>query len=113
MYCNFQSLYVSGDGYVVLCKNCGHYQVAFISTMFTITEAELTELQQQVLYWCEKPEYMFSNDSKSVVVNIGASHISLILSKNEVLRFKDILEQAIDEAKALELISLFNPESNT
>lgn len=112
MFCNFQSLHLSGDGYVVLCKQCGCYQVAFISTLFTLTETELTELQQRVLYCCEQPEYMFSADSKSVVINIGASDINMILSKNELLRFRDILEQAVDEARALELISLFNPETN-
>jgi hypothetical protein len=34
--CNFQSLYMNDDGYVVRCKECGPYQLGFSSALLTL-----------------------------------------------------------------------------
>ena len=106
--CEFQSLYFDDDGYVLRCKDCNHYQVAFISTILTLNEDNFQALCQLVKHNCNEPDYSFPEQNKSVVLQTPSNGICMLLTKLELKRFNKILEEADNESKALSLISLFN-----
>ena len=108
MMCEFQSLYFGDDGYVVKCNQCGHYQFAFLSTMLTLTEADFQHIAQLVKSKCDDETYALAEHSKSVVIPMPVYGIYMLLTKNEARRFCEILEEADNEEKALNLMSLFN-----
>ena len=108
--CHFDSLYYGDDGYVVRCKQCGHYQVAFISTMLTLTENNFQALCKIVQHKCIEADYCFAENSKSVIIQTASEGMYLLLTSGEVKRFNYILEEADNEEKALSLISLFNQQ---
>jgi hypothetical protein len=110
MTCNFESLYYGEDGYVVRCKHCGHYQVAFISTMLTFSSANFRAFNKLVKHKCAEPDYAFTEHSKSVIIKTPSAGVFMMLTRNEAKRFCEILEEADNEAKALTLIGMFNAE---
>lgn len=108
MYCHYQSLYYNDDGYVVRCKDCNHYQIAFSSTMLTLNDAEFKAFCNQVKNKCCEADFSLAKNSKSVVLQTPSHCICIILTRNEALRFYEILEEADNEARALSLLNLFN-----
>ncbi|MEO5890765.1 MAG: DUF6686 family protein [Ferruginibacter sp.] len=107
--CEFQSLYFDEDGYVVRCKQCGHYQVAFISTMLTLTETDFHEFCKLVKNKWYNSDESSPDCSKAVILKTPAQGVFIMLTRSEAGRFCEILEQADSEARALTMINLFNP----
>ncbi|MES2777867.1 MAG: DUF6686 family protein [Bacteroidota bacterium] len=106
--CEFESLYYGDDGYVVRCKHCGHYQVAFISTMLSLNERNFQALYTLVQQKCQEADYSFTEHSKTVILKTPCDGVFIMLTRNEARRFSEILEEADNEAKSLALIRLFN-----
>lgn len=106
--CGFHYLYNGEDGYVVRCRECGHYQLAFASVMLTLTEDEFRLFGKLVKYKYDSTHETLTESSKSIVLPTPAPGISVLLTKNEAARLCAILEEADNENKALMLISLFN-----
>ncbi|HRN57070.1 MAG TPA: hypothetical protein PLL71_11490 [Agriterribacter sp.] len=106
--CGFRYLYNGEDGYVVRCKQCGHYQLAFASFMLTLTENEFRSFGELVKYKCEAADDALTEYSKTVVLRTPAAGVFILLTKSEALRLSEILEEADNENKALSLISMFN-----
>lgn len=107
--CKYDSLYFGDDGYVVNCKKCGNYQVAFISTLLTLSQNDFDTLRKLISYKCNKEYFTLTETAKCVVVPTPCQGICMILTKSEVIRFNEILEEADNEMKVLSLLSLFNP----
>jgi hypothetical protein len=105
--CNFQSLYFNDDGYVVRCKECGHYQVAFSSTMLTLTSKGFAALCKLVKNKCSEADYSFAEHTKSVVIPSPAQGLCMLLTRKEAERFCEILEEADTEATTQSLLNLF------
>lgn len=108
MSCEYQSLYYGDDGYVVRCRKCGYYQVAFISTMLTLTVADFHALRELVKQKCHEADVSFAEHSKSVVLQTPSQQVCLLLTRKEALNFCDILEEADTEARTQSLLGLFN-----
>lgn len=108
MSCEYQSLYYGDEGYVVKCRKCGYYQVAFISTMLTLTGDDFQVLRELVKQKCSEADLSFSEQSKSVVLQTPSQRVCLLLTRKEALVFFDILEEADNEARTQSLLSLFN-----
>ncbi|WP_152268609.1 DUF6686 family protein [Agriterribacter humi] len=106
--CGFQYLYNGEDGYVVRCKNCGHYQIAFASFMLTLSQSEFQSFCELVKYKCNEPGYSLTEYSKSIILQTPAQGVFILLTKNEDSRLYQILEEADNEDKALALMSLFS-----
>ena len=106
--CGFQYLYNGEDGYVVRCRDCGHYQLAFASVMLTFTEDEFRLFGKLVKHKYDSAHDALTESSKSVVLPTPAQGISILLTKKEAARLSAILEEADNENKTLMLISLFN-----
>jgi hypothetical protein len=106
--CQFQSLYFDDDGYVVRCKQCDHYQIAFGSTMLTLAQKDFETICQIVKHKCAEENFEFAGHAKCIIIPTPSGGVHLLLTKEEANRFNDILEEADNEAKAQCLISLFN-----
>lgn len=106
--CEFQSLYFNDDGYVVRCKQCGCYQLAFGSTMLTLTKKGFETFCKMVKHKCNERDFLFSEHSKCVVIPTPSNGVYMLLTKNEVNQLNEILEEADNEEKAQCLLSLFN-----
>ncbi|MBI3883600.1 MAG: hypothetical protein HY305_05135 [Sphingobacteriales bacterium] len=106
--CAFQSLYFDDDGYVVRCPQCSMFQVAFSSSMLTLSEEDFEALRKVVAYKCNQQEDAFSKNTKSVLLPTPSYGMYILLTKAEANRFNEILEEADNEMKALLLLSLFD-----
>lgn len=107
--CEFDSLYNGDEGYVIRCKQCGNYQLAFLSTVLTLSENNFESLCKLVNHKCRQVNNTVSDNRKNVAIQTPAEGVFILLTANEVKRFRKILEQADNEVKALSLISMFNP----
>jgi hypothetical protein len=106
--CEYLSLYFGNDGYVVRCKQCGLYQLAFMCIVITLTHEDFLAFCRIVKRKYEVADYTYSEHSKCIFIRTPAEGISFLLTKSEIKRFAEILEEADNEAKALCLLSLFN-----
>ena len=106
--CEFQSLYFNDDGYVVRCRHCEHYQLAFGSTMLTLEQKDFEAICKMVKDKSSEEDFSFPKHSKCVVIPTPYYGLYMLLTKNEANRFNEILEEADNEAKALCLLSLFS-----
>jgi hypothetical protein len=105
--CEFQHLYFGDHGYVVRCKECGHYQVAFLSTVLTLDESQFHELLNAAKRKCNECRETVPPHSKNIVLPTPASAVCLMPTRAETLLFAEILETADNEESALSLLSLF------
>jgi len=108
MSCKFQSLYYGDDGYVVHCKQCGHYQLAYMCICITVNEQDYHAFCSIVNRSYEEAKYIVAEHSKCVTIQTPAEGIFFLLTTAEAKRFTEILEEADTEAKAQTLMSLFN-----
>ena len=106
--CDFQSLYFGEEGYVVCCRHCCYYQVAFGNTLLNLTALDFSILRQRIKYKCGEDDYALSENTKNVVVQTPSQNMFLLLTAREAIRFRNMIEEADNEAKALSLIDLFN-----
>lgn len=106
--CGFRYLYNGEDGYIVRCENCGHYQIAFASFMLTLSQNECQSFCELAKYKCSEPNYSLAKHSKSIILQIPAQGVFILLTKNESARLCEIREEADNEDKALSLISMFS-----
>lgn len=107
MSCDFQSLYYGQDGYVVRCKECGHYQLAFVSTLITCSKADFRVLCEQVSYKAAQSYPHINKDAKIIMITTPCPDVHLILTPTELLRLNKVLEEADTEKKVQELMCLF------
>jgi hypothetical protein len=105
--CEFQSLYYGDDGYVVRCKHCGHYQVAFICICITFTNSDFAAFKKMAGDYCDNPGASFSDNHKNIIMRTPAQGISFILTRAEIKRLIDILDEADTQEKFLSLLNLF------
>ena len=106
--CEFQSLYFGDDGYVIKCSKCGHYQLAFASTMLTMTKEDFATLCHTVKIKMKEANGYSNHPAKCVVIPAASKSTYLLLTKKEAQRLDEILEEADNEEKALEMMSLFH-----
>ncbi|MFT4095132.1 MAG: hypothetical protein QM640_15990 [Niabella sp.] len=107
MSCDFQSLYYGEEGYIVRCKRCGHFQIAFISTMLTLNEEDFAMFYKQVTCKASQSYSNINQDSKIIMLGTPSREVHIILTPVELTRLYRIMEAADSEIKAQELLCLF------
>lgn len=105
--CEFKYLFSGEDGYVVRCKNCAHYQLAFASFMLTLSHGEFQSFCELVKYKCQRVDDVLTGYSKTVLLQTSAPGVFVLLTKDEVLRLHEMLEEADNEERSVSLLSLF------
>ncbi|MFT3845619.1 MAG: hypothetical protein QM725_11235 [Lacibacter sp.] len=107
MSCSYNTLYIGPEGYVVRCKECGHYRVAFISTELTLSEDSFQEFFRKVAHFAGMYNAANSSNVKSISIATFADGIHLLLTSKEVQQLFLMLDTADNEMKATELMNLF------
>lgn len=107
MSCDFQFLCYCDEGYIVRCKQCRHYQIAFISTLITVDEANFTVFCSHVRNKAAHNYAYINRDAKIIIIPTSASDVNLLLTPNELSRLYGMLEEADNEIKMQELLGLF------
>jgi len=108
MPCTFQTLFFSDEGFVARCSSCGHFHVAFMSFMFIIPENAFVELHRETMFRMREADFSFSENSKSVMIPTHTKSAFIMLTRNELMIFSNMLEEADNEYKAVSMINLFN-----
>lgn len=108
MNCQFQTLYTGEDGYVVRCKECGHYQLAYLCVMVTLNEKEYISFRHVVQQQYEDSLCLANEYCKCVVVQTPAAGTCFLFTGREIKRFAELLDEADNEEKALALLELFH-----
>lgn len=103
----FECLSFNDDGYVIRCRECKYYHIAFCSTLLMISEEEFTVFCESVKQKCDEEDYQISEHAKSIIIKTPYECIHMLLSKNEAKRFSHILEEADNEIRAQSIMSLF------
>ena len=108
MNCSYDALYFGDDGYIVRCKSCGHFQLAYASIMLTLNAGDFEVLRHIVATRAQEAlPQPFEPACKTVVIQTPATGVFILLTPAETRRFAIILEEADTEAKALSLLGLF------
>ena len=108
MPCTFQTLFFSDEGFVARCSSCGHFHVAFMSFMFIMPETAFSELHRETMFRVKEGDFAFSENSKSVMIPTHTKSAFIMLTRNELLLFSRMMEEADNEYRALSMIRLFN-----
>lgn len=101
--CEYQHLCRRENGYIIRCPKCRHYEVHFARTILTLTDVEFFQLYHQLD--SVKPK---AYSEQVHVLTTPKQGVHMILSGIEVVEFYDMVERADSEARALELVELFN-----
>lgn len=107
MTCEFQTLYAGQEGYIVRCNMCGHYQIAYISTLINLNEEDYHRFFKKVKNQQLTDYSAVNQDSKIIMLPTPSPNINFILTPAELYKLYDMLETADTEIKAQELLLLF------
>ena len=107
MSCHFQTLYCGEDGYIVRCKECGHYQLAYLCVMITLEEKEFRSFRRMIQQHYEDSLHLSNEYCKCVVVQTAAAGTNFLFSGREIKRFNELLDEADTEQQAQSMLALF------
>jgi hypothetical protein len=92
MSCEYQALYRGPDGYVVRCKHCGSYQLAFAGLMLLLQEYDFQAFSRMVTGRCsERCNLQQESNLKNVVIETPAEGIWFLLTHAEAQRLQLML----------------------
>jgi hypothetical protein len=110
--CNFHTLYFGNEGYIVQCRYCGHYQVGFGTVVLQLEPADYMHLHHVIMQrqpaWYDEQ----SSDVKSILLQTPCNSTSLLLTPRELQALRYIFSEAENEATALSMMRLFNPQDS-
>ncbi len=110
MSCSYQSLYYGEEGYVVRCNQCSHYQLAFISTMLTMSAAGFHAFYSKVKCLAFQSHTNSNQDAKTILLGTPSPDVHFVLSPTELKRLHQMLEEADNEKRVQDLLYLFKIE---
>lgn len=106
MACNYATLYNSPKGYVVWCKECDTYQLAFLSSLVTFKNDEFKKFRRQIAIKINKAIAVPGN-SKSIFLNIFSNNSRMVLTPGELEELNQMLEEADTVHQTNALLELF------
>ncbi len=106
MNCLYHTLFADDTGYVVRCKDCGYYQIGFITSLLSLEELDFSVFLKVVWHKLSQQQTE-DNYSKNILVETPTPGFCLILNRAELASLCEMLERADSEARAQDMISLF------
>lgn len=93
--CRHDVLAHSDQGYVVCCKGCGRYQLAFGTSLATLEPADYNRFCEQItgLAACHR-ECREAEQAKRIYVDLYSSHTMMVLNKKELKALGALLDEA-------------------
>ncbi len=105
--CNFQTFYSGNDGYVVRCKDCGMYQIAYSGVLLILSSKNFEILRSTVKNKCTEENNLMYPNTKTIVIPTPSKDVKMLLTPKETAVFSTILEEADTEEKTISLLELF------
>ncbi|HSC54924.1 MAG TPA: DUF6686 family protein [Phnomibacter sp.] len=105
----FQSLHYSNDGYIVKCKQCRHYQLAFMCLCITIHEEDFPAFRTSVAKKTMEHNTALSDQCKCIMIKTPVAGACFLLTHFEAIKLHNMLEEADVEEQTLSMLDLFNP----
>ncbi len=104
--CNYKVLHNNQNGYVILCCECSHIQLAFGNISLALTEKQFQSFQETVY---EQNRIYFSEpfrDQKVIHLPTCAKSITMVFSPDELEALTEILGHAQHSLGILNLLVL-------
>jgi hypothetical protein len=95
--CEYKTLHLSGNGYIVKCTQCENYQIAFGNVMFSIVAYEYKEFKKAVSDTIinSRPCKDTENERvKNITLQLYYTGISLVLNYVELEALQEMISQA-------------------
>ena len=108
--CHFTNCYTGANGYIIRCEDCHHLQVAFGTTVLTLTAYDFQAFLGIVSYKKENHEPKADPNIRSIVLPTPCNTVHLIFNETELNDLHFMLQEADTEIRAQQLISLFAPK---
>ncbi len=93
--CRHNILAHNEQGYVVSCKGCGRYQLAFGTSLTTLEPADYERFCEQVagLAKC-KPHKKGTENSKKIYLDLYCNQAMMVLNAKELKSLNALLDEA-------------------
>lgn len=105
--CTFRQLYYGEDGYLIICTDCQHFQLAFQTSLLTFTAPDLHVFHSLVKENYELNYYETSPPRKNIYIPTSMDGHGMILTQQELGQLFNILEIAEVNLKTESLLELF------
>ncbi|HVV05955.1 MAG TPA: hypothetical protein VHC96_17105 [Puia sp.] len=105
--CLFKTWFFDEHGYVVSCEHCNHFQICFGTTMLTLNPSDYEVLVRIVAQKKEDHVTMPDPNVRCVILPTPCRTIHSYLSERELFLLHHMLQEADNEIKTQEMISLF------
>ena len=93
---------------MVRCKECGHYQLAYLCVMVTLDEKQFYWFRKMIQQHYEDSLCVSNEHCKCVVVQTPATGTNFLFSGREIKRFAELLDEADTEERAQSMLQLFH-----
>lgn len=93
--CNYRILAHNDEGYIILCKGCSNYQLAFGTTAVTFENDDFCNFCLQTMalsdtYYCNGSE-----KDKRIQVDIANKRALMILNYRELKKLQELISEAV------------------
>jgi hypothetical protein len=92
-YCEYNTLHHCEHGYVIQCKNCGSYQVAFGNMMLKLMPEEYQAFKDYLQKQYKKG-LTDEPQTKNIQIPTDSHRVAMIFSRQEAEKLLDLLLQA-------------------
>ncbi|MCF3110805.1 hypothetical protein LL912_18620 [Niabella sp. CC-SYL272] len=105
--CNFKTLYYASEGYLIMCSDCQHFQLAFQTTLLTMTAQDLQVFHTLVKENREYNPADINPERKNIYIPTPLEGYGIILNRKELEALFQLLETAEVNLKTASLLELF------
>ena len=106
--CEFQQLFLSKEGYIILCRHCGCFQLCYGKMVLDLSKHDFEVLRRIVNNRFEAEYDCVDEDLRQIIIPTPHQGLNLLISLNELRTFRGMLEEAAIELETFTLLSLFN-----
>jgi hypothetical protein len=102
--CIYKILAQNEDGYVILCNECNHYQLAFGTTGASFSKDKFVDFCDYVIVLNQSAVCNFYMNNKRIKINLFQGSVMMILNHKEL---KNLYEMVCEAKFNLEMDDLF------
>lgn len=92
--CNYKILAHSEHGYIILCSNCKHYQLAFGTTAVTFKPSDYALFKKQLNQVSRRAVPADYEQQKSYSLDLLCRCTAMVLTGKEIQNLKELVQEA-------------------
>lgn len=93
--CDYKVLAHNENGYIILCSNCIHYQLAFGTMAVTLEPENFEGFFEQITAIKNNTDYNGFEKQKRISVNIFSRFAMMVLTYEELTSLYELLDEAV------------------